>query len=317
MSRKICRIIQVAPVHTWRRSLIISFNIKSIYHTSLNICLDKEYRKGIIKQTANAMPKRRFTDEFRKSQVSPTICNEKNRTRQCEHRDGARRQIRGQRFFRPGGSGSGSIRNAAKRTDEGANSSCRRRGIWCLPRNFLPGTDIVRSGRHFWIDPQKERSTPRPQTDQGDYEFYRGPVKERPGPPFGRTCGVGQQTVSVLRASSKCRASTCAQEKKTSVAETITTALRQVDNQDLVSHYERVRQEVTSTVSTTQSMGQQLFCQRGLALWLTEWCVTKQPIKRSSRTSVKPPPMPNFAAEALTTIFASMFTQLIHNGDNP
>lgn len=83
----------------------------------------------------------------------------------------------------------------------------------------------------------------------------------------------------------------------------------------LVESYERLREQVTRTVSVELSVARQIFCQRGLAAWLTDICLATAPARPVSRPPETSPPMlPADANIALVGVVASMVSQLFATG---
>ena len=96
-------------------------------------------------------------------------------------------------------------------------------------------------------------------------------------------------------------------------------ALRQQDKRQLSVSYERLREQATRSPPTAISTAQHLFCQRGLAAWLSDFCCTADapptPRARVTPTRGGPDPiLPDEASGALTGVVASMIHQLLNTG---
>ena len=96
-------------------------------------------------------------------------------------------------------------------------------------------------------------------------------------------------------------------------------ALRRQDKTQLSISYERLREQATSAPPKAISTAQHLFCQRGLAAWLTDFCCTADapptPRARVTPTRGGPDPiLPDEASGALTCVVASMIHQRLSTG---
>jgi len=89
------------------------------------------------------------------------------------------------------------------------------------------------------------------------------------------------------------------------------------DKQQLVACYERLRDEAVASC-THQQIGQQVFRQRGLVSWLSDFCTFNKPLKRQleRQHDLSSLPTTSYTQEELTSTVASMVYQLATQGAN-
>ena len=324
MSRQFCRICLVNYADILGvcnlyciDNLAISDIMLYILNDQIKTFLDSRTMLGIIYKTYFAIFT--FGDCHDNKTGVPTSGASRARAHQSSGRCSSRRTLLRQRLFRTGGPCSSTLRDAPKRANEGAECKHGRDLLRCFSRYLLPSAVGLRTRRRGRIDPTKEGATKRSQVDSRCLGIRLESTARRSRTQLNNSFGVGETAIQFVGTSSQYRACTGTKEKKTmqlAVADT----LRQQHKAHLVSSYERLREQATNALPEDLSTGQQLFFQRGFAVWLVELCsvpCTARPafLSQVSPTQTDPAPIiPDETNHALACLVASMIQSFLKAG---
>jgi hypothetical protein len=282
--------------------------------------LDIDASIGVIHKTWKTAFALAVRHDFDQAQTA-LPCTSRARARQPGGQRRAGRALPRQRLLRAGGPSPSALRDAPKRAREGAIREFSRDPLRRLACHVLPSAGCLRARRRGGIGSAQERTTGRSQVDGRGAGLRLGSTAGRSRTQLDSTSGAGEGAVQRVGTSSQHRAGSRAAEKKRAAATPeIADALRRQNKALLISSYERIRAQATKSASTDDSIGQDLFCQRGFAAWLADLrCVSG-----SGRVASVAPMLPlqgnsdpvfaDEAGNALACLVASMIQPLLFTG---
>ncbi len=321
MSRKLCRLCPVkyaGPLGVDDCCVFARSRLCRVLCVFMGyVYLDKEMRHGIICKTwffisAYGLDHDLETESAASSPSRAGVAKPDGRSSKG-------RSLPRQRLLRAGGYRSSAIRDAPKRARERADSEFSGDPLRRFSCHVLPSANGLRAGRCGGINAAEERATGRSQTDGRGLGFSLSETAKRNRTQLIGLGRLGQRAVRSVSTSTFDRASSRATEKKRT-RPSIAKTLCQQDKEHLVSSYERLREQTTKSPSTELTTGQHLFCQRGFAAWLADFCCdtgATPPAPMSRSVSVLDGPeaiLPDEASNTFACLVASMVQPFLSTG---